>query len=300
MKVKIIGMGALGVMYANYIKERAGEDAVCFVMDSSRLKRYEGQVFLCNKKEQTFCMEDSEKAEKADLVIVAVKYNGLASAIETMRHCVGDGTIIMSVMNGISSEDRIAAQYGADKMIYTVAQGMDAMKFGNELKYTQMGELRIGAKLPQQEKNVEAVSKYFDEIQMPYQKDADIMHRIWGKFMLNVGVNQTCMTYGTNYAGVLREGEAHDTMIAAMEEVIALGNAEGIALTGADRDYYVGLLETLDPEGIPSMAQDRVSRRHSEVEMFAGTVIELGKKHQIPVPANERLYQMVQEIEKEY
>lgn len=245
-------------------------------------------------------MEDSEKAEKADLVIVAVKYNGLASAIETMKHCVGDGTIIMSVMNGISSEDRIAAQYGADKMIYTVAQGMDAMKFSNELKYTQMGELRIGAKLPQQEKNVEAVSKYFDEIQMPYQKDADIMHRIWGKFMLNVGVNQTCMTYGTNYAGVLREGEAHDTMIAAMEEVIALGNAEGIALAGADRDYYVGLLETLDPEGIPSMAQDRVSRRHSEVEMFAGTVIELGKKHQIPVPANERLYQMVQEIEKEY
>ena len=136
MKVKIIGMGALGVMYANYIKERAGEDAVCFVMDSSRLKRYEGQVFLCNKKEQTFCMEDSEKAEKADLVIVAVKYNGLASAIETMKHCVGDGTIIMSVMNGISSEDRIAAQYGADKMIYTVAQGMDAMKFGNELRYT--------------------------------------------------------------------------------------------------------------------------------------------------------------------
>ncbi|MFR3391562.1 MAG: ketopantoate reductase family protein [[Clostridium] scindens] len=123
MKVKIIGMGALGVMYANYIKERAGEDAVCFVMDSSRLERYEGQVFLCNKKEQTFCMEDSEKAEKADLVIVAVKYNGLASAIETMKHCVGDGTIIMSVMNGISSEDRIAAQYGADKMICTVAVG---------------------------------------------------------------------------------------------------------------------------------------------------------------------------------
>ena len=67
-------------------------------------------------------------------------------------------------------------------------------------------------------------------------------------------------------------------MIAAMEEVIALGNAEGIALTWTDRDYYVGLLETLDPEGIPSMAQDRVSRRHSEVEMFAGTVIDVYKR----------------------
>lgn len=300
MRVKMIGMGALGVMYADYIKEHAGEDAVSFVMDRSRLERYEGQVFLCNKREQTFRMEDCEKAEKADLVIVAVKYNGLSSAIETMKNCVGDSTIIMSVMNGISSEDRIAQQYGADKMIYTVAQGMDAMKFGNELKYTQMGELCIGAKEPQQEKNVEAVSKFFDEIYMPYQKDADIMHRIWGKFMLNVGVNQTCMTYGTNYAGVLKAGEAHDMMVAAMEEVIAVGNAEGIPLTGADRDYYVRLLETLDPEGIPSMAQDRVAGRRSEVEMFAGTVIELGKKHHIQVPVNEKLYQMVQEIEKEY
>ena len=85
-----------------------------------------------------------------------------------------------------------------------------------------------------------------------------------------------------------------------MEEVIAVGNAEGIPLTGADRDYYVRLLETLDPEGIPSMAQDRVAGRRSEVEMVAGTVIELGKKHHIQVPVNEKLYQMVQEIEKEY
>ena len=90
--------------------------------EASLVEYYRG-LDVYKRQEQTFRMEDCEKAEKADLVIVAVKYNGLSSAIETMKNCVGDSTIIMSVMNGISSEDRIAQQYGADKMIYTVAQG---------------------------------------------------------------------------------------------------------------------------------------------------------------------------------
>ena len=52
--------------------------------------------------------------------------------------------------------------------------------------------------------------------------EEDILHRLWGKFMLNVGVNQTCMAYETNYGALLREGsEANETMLAAMREVIA-------------------------------------------------------------------------------
>ena len=35
-------------------------------------------------------------------------------------------------------------------MIYAVAQGMDAMKFGSELTYSKMGVLCIGARLESQ------------------------------------------------------------------------------------------------------------------------------------------------------
>ena len=89
-------------------------------------------------------------------------------------------------------------------------------------------------------------------------------------------------------------------MLRAMREVIALGKAEGIPLTEKDMDYYIGLLEQLDPKGMPSMAQDRISRRLSEVEMFAGTVIPLGEKHGISTPVNRKLYEKILEIEKHY
>lgn len=298
MQVQIVGMGALGVMYANHMMEQGVN--ISFVMDSARVEKYQGQEILCNGKKVQFPIVDFEKAEPADLLLVAVKYTALKQTIEQMKKSVGAHTIIVSVMNGISTEDMIAEVYGEEKLIYTVAQGMDAMKLGNEMKYTQMGQLCIGAKLPIQEKNVEKVEDFFNRIHMPYIHDKNIMHRIWGKFMLNVGVNQVCMAYGATYRQALADTEENRVMLAAMNEVIAIANAEGIDLSQKDRAYYIELLKKLDPESFPSMAQDRVARRPSEVEMFAGTVMVLGRKHNIPTPVNDKLYEMVCEIEREY
>lgn len=299
VKIRIAGMGALGVMYGDFIKEQGGD--IAFVMDRQRLEKYQGQEILCNGRSQTFQMEESSQASPADLVIVAVKYGGLQSVIETIQNSVGENTVILSVMNGIISEEMLAARYGWDKVIYAIAEGMDAMKFGSRLRYTRMGKIVIGVARPGQKKQAEKAAGIFKSLGLPYEEVPDIMHRLWGKFMLNVGVNQVCMAYGTDYEGALgKHQEAHEDMLGAMREVIALGKAEGIPLTEKDMDYYIGLLEQLDPKGMPSMAQDRISRRPSEVEMFAGTVIPLGEKHGIPTPVNRKLYEKILEIEKDY
>ena len=46
------------------------------------------------------------------------------------------------------------------------------------------------------------------------------------------------------------------------------------------------------------MRQDGIAKRKTEVDMFAGTVIEIAKKHNIHVPVNERIYMTVKEMEK--
>ena len=145
------------------------------------------------------------------------------------------------------------------------------------------------------------VKELFDTVRMPYTMDEDILYRMWGKFMLNVGINQTCMMYETTYSGALTEGsEANDTLISAMQEVIKIGNAEGVKLSQADIDYYVALLRTLDPDGVPSMRQDGIAKRKTEVDMFAGTVIDIAKKHGIDVPVNERIYKTVKKMEDDF
>ncbi len=299
-KVSIIGMGALGLLYGSHIVQHLGMEAVEFIMEESRFKKNIDQKFYCNEEAINFKLTKDSEAEPADLLIVAVKYTGLEEAITSMRKCVGPNTIILSVLNGISSEKVIGAHYGMDKVIYTVAQGMDAMKFNNKLQYTHMGKLYLGIVDARQREKLQAVISFFDKIELPYVVEEDILHRMWSKFMLNVGVNQTCMVYDTTYAGALACGEPNRTMIAAMREVIAVANAEGIKLSEADLNQYLEIIGKLNPEGMPSMGQDRINRKRSEVESFAGTVIEMAKKHKLYVPTNEFLYKRVKEIEQEY
>lgn len=297
----IIGMGALGLLYADVIVKARGKEGVTFVLDEARLEKYKDTVFTINGVEKIFPMVSNKEVKPVDLLIVAVKYNGLKSAIETMRACVDEHTIIMSVMNGIDSEEILAEAFGKEHMIYTVAQAMDAMKFDNALNYTKSGELRIGVVEDSQKANLQAVCEYFDDIHMAYTAEEDILKRMWGKFMLNVGVNQTCLAYSTNYAGTLAEGTEENKMfIAAMEEVITLANAYGIGLTREDLDYYVKIIGTLSPTGVPSMRQDGIAKRYSEVEMFAGTVRRMAKEKGILTPANDLLYNKIKEIESEY
>lgn len=298
--VSIIGMGALGLLYGNHIAEKAGMDAVDFVMDEARFEQKKGKTNLINGVEKQFLMTPDSQAKPADLLIVAVKSTGLEKALDTMKNCIDENTAIISVLNGISSEEMIAERYGHKNMIYTVAQAMDAMIFDNGLEYTRLGELRIGQIESGNPEQLNRVTAFFDEIELPYVVEKDILYRMWGKFMLNVGINQTCMVYNTNYRTALSEGEANRTLIAAMREVIAVANAEGIALSEADLNQYIEIISTLKPTGTPSMGQDRIHKRPSEVEMFSGTVIRLAQKHHLHVPTNRFLYNRVHEIESEY
>ena len=51
------------------------------------------------------------------------------------------------------------------------------------------------------------------------------------------------------------------------------------------------------PEGKTSMLQD-VEEGKTEVEMFAGTVVEMGKKYGIPTSVNEVCFKMIRVLEQ--
>lgn len=295
----IIGMGALGMLYAGLITASLGPQAAYFAADPDRAEKYRHMTFSINGEPKQFEVRDSRTCTPADLVIVAVKYNALSSALDTMSRCIGPDTTIISVMNGITSEEMIGGRYGMDKIIYCIAQGMDAVKFGGDLTYSKPGELRIGIRGQGQDR-LDALIRYLTRAGVAYTREDDILYRLWGKFMLNVGVNQTCMAFEIGYGGSLTPGRAYDTMVGAMREVIALAHAEGIPLTEADLDSYIALIRTLSPEGMPSMRQDSIARRPSEVEMFSGTVRTLAARHGISVPVNDWLYHRIKEMESEY
>ncbi len=301
-KVSIIGLGALGILFGHHLLKRMPKEDLRIIADSDRIKKYQTDGVYCNDERCDFnYVSPEETCEPADLLIFTVKFNGLKDAIKDVKNHVGENTIIISALNGISSETVIGEAYGMDKVLYCVAQGMDAVKVGNQLTYANMGMLVVGDQEPRIiSEKVKAVANFFEKTEIAHEVLTDMKYKLWGKFMLNVGVNQTVAVYESNYGEIQKDGPAREMMIAAMREVAMLSEKEGINLTEDDITYWLNVLSKLSPEGKPSMAQDVEARRFSEVDLFAGTVLELGKKHGISTPVNKELYDRITKIESGY
>lgn len=301
-KAAIIGVGALGVLFGRQIAAALGKDAVCYVADRQRIERYQRDGVYCNGEKLDLCFidRDDTAAGPADLLIFAVKYPAIQEAVEAVRHLVGEQTVIISLLNGITSEQVLSDAFGAEKVLYCVAQGMDAIKDGSRFSYQNMGELVIGEADNRRSEKLSAVARFFDRAGVPYKIPENTMHTLWNKLMLNVGVNQTTAVYGINFRELQKEGPARQTMLSAMRETKAVAAYEGITLTEEDISRWMQVLDSLNPDGRPSMAQDVLARRRTEVELFAGTITALGKKHGIPTPTNDWLYAKIKEIERQF
>lgn len=298
--VAIIGRGAVGLLYGSMIEKNIGANAVEFVMDDERYARHAGEVPIINGEPCTIRTIPASAADPVDLVILAVKATGLETALDTMEHLVDDNTRIISLLNGITSEERIAERFGWNHTVLSVAQGMDAVFIDGALTFTHTGEIRFGAAEDTAPGVVDDIADLFARAQITHVIEPDIRRRQWVKLMLNVGINQTCMAFGGTYgtAGV-PGSEQNRCFIAAMREALAVAQAEGVDVTEADLTQMAEIITTLDPNGMPSMAQDRINHKPTEVEQFSGTVIRLAERHGILVPTNRWLYQRIREVESE-
>ena len=301
-KASIIGFGALGVMFGDRLAQHMDRADFAFIADEKRVERYRRDGVFVNGVHREFAFTTpNESYGFDDLIMFAVKSGDLEEAIRMVEHRVGPNTILLSMLNGISSEEIIAKTYGWDRVICCVAQGMDAVKVGNRLQYANMGLLCIGVneKGPAPEK-VLRVAKFFERTALPHEVCQDMQKRMWGKWMVNVGVNQTLAVRGGTYADIQRPGQTRDAMMAAMREVMALAQKAGIGLEEADLAYWIEVLGRLDPAGKPSMLQDVQANRKTEVELFAGTLIRKGREYGVPTPINDALYRQILAIQASF
>lgn len=302
-KAAIIGKGAVGLLYGSLIARNIGPDAVEYVMDDDRLARHAEDALTINGRPcriRTVGASIAAEEEPVDLLILAIKATGLEQALVTMESCVGPQTRIISLLNGITSEEAIAQRFGWENTVLSVAQGMDAVFIDNALTYTHPGEIRLGPAPATAPGVVDQIADFLARAGISHAVEANIRRRQWVKFMLNVGLNQTCMVFGGSYGSIAAPGEQNRCFIAAMREAIAVAHAEGVDLDEDDLLQMVSMVESLDPAGMPSMAQDRINRKRSEVDQFAGTVIRLADRHDILVPQNRYLYNRIAQIEAAY
>lgn len=296
-KVILCGLGAIGTIYADKLEKFDAKNFKVLV-DEARIERYKTNPIKFNGRQLNFdYILPSQEGFKADLIILATKFAGLKDAIKNIKNFVKEDTVILSLLNGVTSEDIIADVYGKDKMLYSYFIGHSSVRCGNSVTHDDVNTIVFGAENNLSE-NVVAVKNFFDKVGINYKIPDDIKRSMWLKFMLNVSANQPTAILRMTFGDMFENTHFMKFAENIMREVQSVAKAEGVQNTETMVDEALKHLKTMTPEGKTSMLQDVEAGRKTEVDMFAGTVIELGKKHGIPTPYNKIMKEMIGIIEE--
>ena len=296
-KVILCGLGAIGTIYADKLEKFDAENFKVLV-DEARIERYKTNPIKFNGRQLNFdYILPSQEGFKADLIILATKFAGLKDAIKNIKNFVKEDTVILSLLNGVTSEDIIADVYGKDKMLYSYFIGHSSVRCGNSVTHDDVNTIVFGAENNLGE-NVVAVKNFFDKVGINYKIPDDIKRSMWLKFMLNVSANQPTAILRMTFGDMFENTHFMKFAENIMREVQSVAKAEGVLNTETMVDEALKHLKTMTPGGKTSMLQDVEAGRKTEVDMFAGTVIELGKKHGISTPYNKILREMIGIIEE--
>lgn len=302
----VVGAGAVGSAVAAAL-ERGRPGSVSLLASGARAERLEAGGLLVNGRRYDLPLAPSGKApepgREPGLIVVAVKGTQLESAIADLAPYVGPDTLILSLLNGISSEEELGRVFGPEKVPLAMIIGIDAVREGGETRYSALGRVTFGEPRNDPARPGERVSRiaaFLDSAGLPYEVPEDLRRAYWRKFMINVGINQASAVLRAPYRVFQTLPSARAVTDAAMREVIALSGVLGTGLEEEDLEAWYRTLAGLAPEAKTSMLQDVEAGRPTEVGLFAGTVVELAERARLPCPVNRLFLDLIRTMEAGY
>ncbi len=298
-KVLICGLGAVGLTFAVKFREKCD---LRILVDEERLERYKKNKPTLNGKAQEFeyvlpsnntftPVSFTPVSFTPDLIIIATKAQGLESAIKNIKNFIGKNTIILSLLNGISSEEKIKAVYPEAVVLKSYFIGHSAVREGNSVTQDGVGEI-VAEKNPR-------VIEIFKRCGINYSCPDDIDYAMWLKFTMNVFSNQTSAILNMTFGELKRNRTFIEFAKKLINEVRLIAEKKGVNnLDNLEADALHALSLMCD-EGKTSMHQDILAGRSTEVDIFAGEIIRLGKEFKIPTPYNQVLYDLIKVKEED-
>ena len=288
-KVLICGLGALGLTYANKLKN------ICelkILANIERIEKYTKKPPIFNNEELNLNYITPDKYWTPDLIIISTKSTGLNSALEYLKNFVTRNAIIISLINGISSEEIISKTYPQAKTLRSYFIGHSAIRENGKTIQDGIGKIVL-------EPN-EDLKSFFKKNNIDYEISNNIIYSQWLKLGVNIILNEPSAIYECT-VGELRK--RHDYLELAhnlIKEVKTIAQASGVKNLENYEKEVLNSANLIADTGKTSMYQDVLSKRKTEIDIFSGEIIRLGKKYQISTPVNETMYNLIKEKEQKF
>ena len=292
MKIAVVGAGAMGSVYAGLLASAGNEvwaiDTWREHIDAIRARGLRVEGASGDRTVRLDATTDASEPGPCDLVIIATKADGVASAAASIGPLLGDDTLVLTIQNGLGAAERICRHLPPDNVLLGVAGGFGASIRGpghahhNGMELIRLGELGGGIT-----ERLERIGGVWRDAGFNVRCFDDINQLVWEKFVCNVTYSGSCTIFECTIAGV--QGNEHAWQVASgcAAEAYAAGVAKGVRFSFDDPVAHVREFGQKIPNSRPSMLQDYLAGRPSEIDAINGMVPVVAREVGTAAPYNE-------------
>lgn len=296
MKIAVMATGGLGGYYGALLA-KDGHD-VAFIARGAHLKAIRENGLTIKSIHGDLAIKPAHATDNpgevgvVDYILFGVKTYDTTIAAQSMKPMIGTQTTVATFQNGVDSHDEIAAVIGKEHIIVAPTQvvsnitapGLIEQK--SPFRSSSVGEVYTPGLTPR----VQEFTAMLKRTGVDATAVADGRTPLWHKFIFIASIAGLASLARTEPFVLFQMPEARATLRAAMEEVYAVGKAQGVAMDAdiVDRHYQGAL--NLKPGNKPSMQLDLEQGKRLEIDALSGKVIKLGAGKNVPTPVHETIY----------
>ena len=299
MKIAILGSGSIGLYYGAKLA-LAGED-VHFLLrsgfdeaarDGIRVFSADGDLHL----EAVHAHRDPQSIGPCDLVLVSLKTTQNDILAKLIPPLLGPETMLLTLQNGLGSDDALAAQFGAGRVLGALCFVCLTRRTPAQVDHFGHGTISIGelgrGPLPRTGQVADAFRRTGIETRVVDDLDAER----WKKLVWNIPFNGLAVAEGGVAVDVLLDRHPGEVE-ALMRETIAVAAALGHSIRLDFIDFQIERTRKMGAYQ-PSTLVDYLASRELEVEAIWGEPLARARAAGVPVPHLENLHARLVAIEK--
>ena len=305
MKIAVVGAGAMGSVYAGRFAGAGNEvwavDTWREHVDAIRDRGLRVEGAGGDRTVRIDATTDASEPGPCDLVIIATKAEGVASAAASIGPLLRDDTLVFTIQNGLGAAERICRHLPPDNVLLGVAEGFGASIRGpghahhNGMELIRLGELGGGITA-----RLERLGEVWRAAGFNVKCFDDIHQLVWEKFVCNVAYSGSSTVFECTVGEVLGNEDAWKVASGCAAEACAAGVAKGIRFSFDEPIAYVRAFGEKIPGSRPSMLQDHLAKRRSEIDAINGMVPVVAREVGTAAPYNEVVTAIIKAKERAF
>jgi 2-dehydropantoate 2-reductase len=299
MRICIVGAGAIGGLYAAHLAQLPDVEVWALDASSEHVEainrdglRLTGQEPLTARLQ---ARTDAREIPPCELGIIATKATVTEPAISAAAGVFPDGAVC-SVQNGIGSEEIVARH--VPRVLRGVCLPAAHVTAPGVIHMDGPGPTWVGPfePKPASTDEIQWLADALNRAGLPTHARADARGAQWTKLLFNAATNPIAALTGLTHGELYDVPELRTVVTALVAEGRAVANALGIELED-DPDELIGRLAAQNYDHKPSMLQDVLAHRPTEISALNGGIVREGANAGIPTPLNATIAALIAGLE---